>query len=117
MIADTCLLIDSKRDRNGAREFVDRTQGLVTTVITLGELKAGTDRLDVDVMNSFITLPVDAKAAQVWGTLYQTLKAQGNMIGGNDLWIAAIAIANGMPVITRNGSDFGRVPGLKVIEY
>jgi predicted nucleic acid-binding protein len=35
----------------------------------------------------------------------------------NDLWIAATALANGMPVVTRNVKHFQRVPGLSVISY
>ena len=43
------------------------------------------------------------------------LAANGQLIGGNDLWIAATSLAHGMPLVTRNGDHFKRVPGLEVI--
>ena len=39
------------------------------------------------------------------------------MIGGNDLWIAATAVAHGVPVVTRNARHYRRVPGLDVRGY
>ena len=39
------------------------------------------------------------------------------MIGGNDLWIAATAVAHGVPVVTRNTRHYRRVPGLDVRGY
>ncbi len=38
-------------------------------------------------------------------------------IGGNDLLIAATALESGATVVTRNLRDFGRVPGLLVIDW
>jgi tRNA(fMet)-specific endonuclease VapC len=43
---------------------------------------------------------------------FQQLRAARLHIGTLDLEIAAIALINGLIVLTRNGSDFGRVPGL-----
>jgi predicted nucleic acid-binding protein len=39
------------------------------------------------------------------------------MIGSNDLWIAATAIAYRMAIVTANPRDFERVPGLDVVRY
>ena len=36
----------------------------------------------------------------------------GTPIGPNDLMIAAIALANGLTLVTHNTSEFSRVPGL-----
>jgi len=39
------------------------------------------------------------------------------LIGPNDLMIAAIALANGLTVVTHNIGEFGRVPGLNVEDW
>ncbi len=41
------------------------------------------------------------------------LEKQGNIIGGNDLMIAATALAYDLTVVTHNSGEFSRVPGLK----
>jgi tRNA(fMet)-specific endonuclease VapC len=55
--------------------------------------------------------------AASYGKIYQRLRASGQMIGTNDLWISAIAITNKLPVVTRNTAEFTRVPGLQVVGY
>jgi PIN domain-containing protein len=40
--------------------------------------------------------------------------AQGQMIGNNDLWIAAHAKAAGLTLVTNNEREFRRVRGLRV---
>ena len=39
------------------------------------------------------------------------------LIGANDMWIAATALAHDMSVVTNNKTEFERVPGLGVITY
>jgi tRNA(fMet)-specific endonuclease VapC len=39
------------------------------------------------------------------------------MIGMNDLWIAATALANGCALVTGNTDEFSRVPGLNAIPF
>jgi tRNA(fMet)-specific endonuclease VapC len=36
------------------------------------------------------------------------------MIGSNDLWIAAHAVAAGLTLVTNNEKELRRVPGLKI---
>jgi hypothetical protein len=43
-----------------------------------------------------------------------TQKFRGQMIGNNDLWIAAHAKAAGMTLVTNNEREFRRVRGLMV---
>ena len=38
----------------------------------------------------------------------------GTAIGGNDLWIAAHALAQNMTLVTNNTREFERVAGLRV---
>jgi predicted nucleic acid-binding protein len=46
--------------------------------------------------------------------LYRQLAKQGKLIGTNDLWIAATALAHGHGIVTNNRDEFSRVPGLVV---
>ena len=49
-----------------------------------------------------------------YGEIYRALAAKGQLIGANDLWIAATALAHGFGVVTNNHDEFSRVPGLAV---
>jgi tRNA(fMet)-specific endonuclease VapC len=48
---------------------------------------------------------------------FQQLRAAGLRVGTLDLKIAAIALTKGLAVLTRNRSDFGRVPGLTLADW
>ena len=53
-------------------------------------------------------------AAEAYGTIRAELERQGQMIGNNDLWIAAHAKSAGLKLVTNNEREFRRVRGLKV---
>lgn len=55
----------------------------------------------------------DMKAAQI----FQQLQTARVRIGTMDLKIAAIALANDAILLTRNASDFRRVPGLRIEDW
>jgi tRNA(fMet)-specific endonuclease VapC len=59
-----------------------------------------------------LALPVEV--ASVYGAIRAALQARGEMIGGNDLWIAAHAKAADLTLVTNNEREFRRVPGLKI---
>jgi tRNA(fMet)-specific endonuclease VapC len=58
-------------------------------------------------------LPFDAAAAAV----YDALRARRVQVRTMDLRIAAIALAQGLVVVTRNTSDFHQVPGLQSADW
>jgi tRNA(fMet)-specific endonuclease VapC len=58
-------------------------------------------------------LPFDDAAAMVFAALV----AQRLRVRTMDLRIAAVALARGLVVLTRNASDFGRVPGLEIEDW
>ena len=61
-----------------------------------------------------LSLPFDDVAAAVYGRIRATLERAGTPIGPNDLLIAAIAVAQGATLVSRNLKEFARVPGLRV---
>lgn len=85
-------------------------------VITLAELQAGvlaapdtatrSRRLaTLGVSSTVEALPVSAEAARRWAELRVRLVEEGRRAKVNDLWIAAVALANGMDVVTQD-DDF-----------
>jgi tRNA(fMet)-specific endonuclease VapC len=104
-------------------------ESLVISVITTGELQFGLKRLGASqraaalaerlahILESFATLPLPPEAGDHYAATRAHLEAQGTPIGGNDLWIAAHALAGDMTLITNNLREFQRVPGLKVEDW
>jgi hypothetical protein len=48
------------------------------------------------------------------GTIRAELETKGEIIGNNDLWIAAHALASGLTLVTNNEKEYQRVRGLKI---
>lgn len=63
-------------------------------------------------LNKFMILGLDAAAAAMFDQLRQIKKIK--KIGRPDLLIAAIVLANGATMVTRNETDFAKVPGLRI---
>jgi predicted nucleic acid-binding protein len=55
-------------------------------------------------------MPLDAAVARAYGRVYASVGAAGRKARGRraiDLFIAATAVAAGLPLYTRNPDDFG----------
>jgi tRNA(fMet)-specific endonuclease VapC len=92
-------------------------------VITFGELLYGAERSQqrtqaleslARLVSLLSVLPLPEEAAAVYGEIRAALEAHGEMIGGNDLWIAAHAKSAGLTLVTNNEREFKRIPGLKL---
>ena len=59
-------------------------------------------------------LPWTSEIAWHYGEIYRALAVKGQLIGANDMWIAATALAHGFGLVTSNQGEFSRVPGLAV---
>lgn len=70
-----------------------------------------------ELFGAFPSLPFDDEAASHYGVVRAQLKRAGTPIGGNDMLIAAIALAHDAAVATGNGREFRRVPGLRVLDW
>ena len=126
---DTTFMIDFQRERasrpsdGGAHRFLREHAGatLRLPATALGEFAEGFARDDDPVLlataRCFEVLPVDRETALRYGALVRTLRAEGRLIGTNDLWIAACALRHAHPLVTRNTEEFSRVPGLTVLGY
>ena len=57
------------------------------------------------------TLAIDEAAARMWARMRAHLAETGRRVRVNDLWIAAVAAANRLPVVTQD-DDFDPVEGV-----
>lgn len=96
-------------------------EGLICPV-TIAELQAGVlIATDVDVRARRLAtlestadieiLAIDAIVAAEWARLRVHLAETGRRVNVNDLWIAATASANGLPVVTQD-DDFDSLVGV-----
>jgi len=92
------------------------------SVITIAELYAGVlaaadaetraRRLaTLESVADVHALAVDDAAARVWARMRVHLAETGHRVRVNDLWIAAVAAANDLPVVTQD-DDFEPVRGV-----
>jgi len=89
---------------------------IVAAELRYGAARKGSLRLSQQVeavLGALAILPLQPPADAVYGRIRFQLEREGLPIGGNDLLIAAQAIALGLIVVTDNEAEFGRVAGLK----
>lgn len=119
-ILDTSIFI--ARESGRRLDSAQIPDEVATTVITVAELNLGvlaaasTDaraqRLaTLDVIADMVALPVDEDAARMWARLRMHLAEVGRRVRINDLWIAAIAAARGLAVVTQD-ADFEPLDGI-----
>jgi len=124
-LLDTNIISDLVRQPQGRTakriaEIGDRQ--VLTSVIVAAELrygcrKAGSARLSATVealLFEIEIIPFDEAASRAYADLRAALEAKGQPIGGNDMLIAAQALALGCIMVTANTDEFTRVDGLKV---
>lgn len=74
-------------------------------------------RILAETFAPYASLPFDDTAAAAYANIRHELESAGNVIGPNDLMIAAIAQANILTLVTHNTAEFGRVPSLQVEDW
>ncbi|TSE21396.1 Ribonuclease VapC1 [Tepidimonas alkaliphilus] len=121
----SCFLRDHDRGLT-ERLMACAPDTLAVSVVTVGELRFGLQRLGESRRASVLALrldklpqaipilPLPEQAATHYGRIRHHLQAQGTPIGGNDLWLAAHALAQDLTLVSHNLGEFGRVPGLQV---
>lgn len=63
------------------------------------------------------SFPFDDAAAEIYGHVRAELTNRGQLIGSNDMMIAAICLANDLTLVTHNIAEFARVPGIKLEDW
>jgi tRNA(fMet)-specific endonuclease VapC len=119
-----CIYIRQRKPDEVLRRFHKLRPGeAALSVITYGELLYGAaksaqraaalERLR-ELVHFLPALALPESAAETYGAIRAQLESKGEMIGNNDLWIAAHALASGLTLVTNNEKEFRRVRGLKI---
>jgi len=122
-LLDTNVVSDLIRNPKGRVAEHIRKVGeaqVCTSIIVAAELRYGatkkeSSRLTVQleaVLSVLDVLPFEVPADAAYGLIRTRLEQAGRPIGGNDLLIAAQAIALGYTIVTDNEREFARIDGL-----
>ena len=127
LILETTFLIDFERQRRSRSgdtlDFLTahREKKLFITHTIAGELASGKTLSGKEDWEDFISpfhiLEWTTRIDWEYGNAFRYLMSQGLLIGANDLWIAATALAYGYPLVSANEEHFSRVPNLQVMNY
>ncbi len=130
MILDTSFIIDLMNGDDAAeaklREIHGGPEQHFITSVTIFELHSGIARSKrpvlekakvSEILKGQLIAFLDESAAQKAGQIHGTLINSGRSIGVADCMIGGIALSRGAKVVTRNLSDFGRIPGLQIESY
>jgi tRNA(fMet)-specific endonuclease VapC len=122
-LLDTNIVSDLVRNPQGRVTQRIREVGeaqVCTSIIVAAELrygatKKGSPRLIAQlelVLDALEVLPLETPADTTYGLLRARLEQDGQPIGGNDLLIAAQAVALGYAIVTDNEREFARIDEL-----
>jgi len=95
-------------------------QEVALTSISVFELYAGIEgkrRLSqIETLIQGVTiLPLDVIEAVIAGKIYTQLKSKGQLVGTHDILIAAICVANTVPLYTKNVAHFSKIEDIQVL--
>lgn len=122
-LLDTNIVIYvlKRRPKELLEIFNTNASRMAISSITLSELIYGAEKSpnvdkNLEAIEEFVShldvLPYEAKASQHYGQIKAALEKKGEIMGENDIHIAAHAISQGLILVTNNLREFKRVPNL-----
>jgi tRNA(fMet)-specific endonuclease VapC len=123
-LLDTNIM--SELMRHPAGRICDRIaqneQRVCTSIIVVAELKYGVVKSGsrrfagqlAAILGGIEVIPFETPAEVAYAELRTQLERAGRPIGGNDLLIAAHALALDLTLVTANEREFSRVPDLRI---
>jgi tRNA(fMet)-specific endonuclease VapC len=98
-----------------------RICSVVRAELQFGARNSSRVETNLDLLETFLSpftsVPFDDHAANYYGRIRADLYRAGQLIGPNDLLIAAMALANDFVMVTHNVREFGRVAGLRWVDW
>ena len=122
VLIDTSVLIDHLRkgdkDRTSFFRATRRFECLISA-ITEFEFRVGITAASRDFVSALLeltpALPFDSACVHAATGIYRDLRAVNRLIALPDLFIAATAVANELPLLTLNIEHFQRVSALTMV--
>lgn len=123
IILDTDVVIDFftgiSPEAEGVLKLISQEEAALTA-ISVFELYAGVEgKKRLDQMETFIRdltiLPLDVIEAALAGKIFTQLKSKGQLIGNHDILIAAVCLANGLPLYTKNVIHFSKIKDIQIL--
>jgi tRNA(fMet)-specific endonuclease VapC len=121
---DICVFIARRKYPKVADRFRQQRKGdLSMSVVSYGELRIGAEKSDrypdsLKALELFIqavpVLAMDSGVAKAYCDVRIDLERRGQIIGANDLWIAAHCLQLGLTLVTNNEREFRRIPNLSI---
>jgi tRNA(fMet)-specific endonuclease VapC len=122
-LLDTNIVIYvlKRKPREVLDVFNSNASRMAISSITLSELIYGAEKSsrviqNLEAVEDFTShldvLSYDSRASLHYGRIKAGLEKKGEIIGENDLHIAAHAISQGLILVTNNLREFNRVPNL-----
>jgi tRNA(fMet)-specific endonuclease VapC len=94
---------------------------IVAAELIYGAEKSAKREHNLEKTGLFLSLydiiPFDLDAAKIYGAIRRDLEYSGQIIGGNDLIIAATVLARKGTLVTNNTGEFSRVRGLLLEDW
>ena len=119
-----CIYIRQRRPPTVLARFQQLQPGeAVLSVITYGELVYGAEKSQspeqakrqlAELAGLLPIMALPLRAGEYYGSMRAELETKGDMIGNNDLWIAAHAKAASLILVTNNEREFRRIQGLEI---
>jgi predicted nucleic acid-binding protein len=124
VLADTSLLIDffrkSDKSKSHLVSLIRQGYKFCICVITEYEIYSGATEEQMGYWQEFLekinVIHLDQAAVKEAVNINKILKAKRKQIDLADLFIAAIAISNNLPVATLNKKHFDRIESLLLVE-
>jgi tRNA(fMet)-specific endonuclease VapC len=123
IVLDTDVVIDFftgiSPGAEGILKLISQEEAALTS-ISVFELYAGIEgKRRLGQIETFIRdlaiLPLDVIEAALAGKIYTQLKSKGQLIGTHDILIAAVCLANGLPLYTKNVTHFSKIEDIQIL--
>ena len=122
VLIDTNILIDyfqsSAKEKTLLYSLLSEYSTAIST-ITEFEISIGINEKNKDffekLLQNIVIIPFDSSCAFIASKIYKDLKKLNRLIEVPDIFIAATAVSNSIPLSTLNKKHFSRIEGLTLL--